>query len=92
MVFADHSPLGRGDHRGQQSVQRSGQYSGHAAVQHIHAAGMFLERCFIFILATPVTENPETNRRYREGFKKLIAVGGQHGWGEYRTAPCSSKA
>jgi 4-cresol dehydrogenase (hydroxylating) len=47
----------------------------------------FWERCFIFILATPVTEDPETNRRYREGFKQLIAVGGAHGWGEYRTAP-----
>jgi 4-cresol dehydrogenase (hydroxylating) len=47
----------------------------------------FWERCFIFILATPVTEDPATNRRYREGFKKLIAVGGEHGWGEYRTAP-----
>jgi 4-cresol dehydrogenase (hydroxylating) len=47
----------------------------------------FWERSFIFILATPVTEEPETNRRYREGFKQLIAVGGQHGWGEYRTAP-----
>jgi (+)-pinoresinol hydroxylase len=47
----------------------------------------FWERCFIFILATPVTEDPGTNRRYREGFNKLIAVAGQHGWGEYRTAP-----
>jgi hypothetical protein len=47
----------------------------------------FWERAFIFILATPVTEDPKTNQRYREGFKKLIEVGGQHGWGEYRTAP-----
>jgi (+)-pinoresinol hydroxylase len=47
----------------------------------------FWERAFIFILATPVTEDPKTNKRYREGFKKLIEVGGQHGWGEYRTAP-----
>ena len=47
----------------------------------------FWERSFIFILATPVTEDPATNKLYREGFKKLIEVGGQHGWGEYRTAP-----
>jgi (+)-pinoresinol hydroxylase len=47
----------------------------------------FWERAFIFILATPVTEDPKTNQRYRDGFKKLIEVGGQHGWGEYRTAP-----
>jgi hypothetical protein len=47
----------------------------------------FWERAFIFILATPVTEDPATNKRYREGFKKLIEIGGQHGWGEYRTAP-----
>jgi hypothetical protein len=47
----------------------------------------YWERCFLFILATPVTEDPATNRRYREGFKQLIEIGGQHGWGEYRTAP-----
>jgi 4-cresol dehydrogenase (hydroxylating) len=47
----------------------------------------FWERAFIFILATPVTEDPATNKRYREGFKKLIEVAAEHGWGEYRTAP-----
>jgi (+)-pinoresinol hydroxylase len=52
----------------------------------------FWERSFIFILATPVTEDPATNKRYREGFKKLIAIGGQHGWGEYRTAPVFQKS
>ena len=52
----------------------------------------FWERCFIFILATPVTEDPKTNQRYREGFKKLIEIGGQHGWGEYRTAPVFQKS
>ena len=52
----------------------------------------FWERSFIFILATPVTEDPKTNKRYREGFKKLIEVGGQHGWGEYRTAPVFQKS
>ena len=52
----------------------------------------FWERSFIFILATPVTEEPDTNRHYREGFKKLIEIGGQHGWGEYRTAPVFQQA
>jgi hypothetical protein len=52
----------------------------------------FWERAFIFILATPVTEDPKTNKRYREGFKKLIEIGGQHGWGEYRTAPVFQKS
>jgi hypothetical protein len=52
----------------------------------------FWERSFIFILATPVTEDPATNKRYREGFKKLIEIGGQNGWGEYRTAPVFQKA
>jgi len=51
----------------------------------------FWERSFVFILATPVTEDPATNKRYREGFKKLIEIGGQHGWGEYRTAPVFQK-
>ncbi len=52
----------------------------------------FWERSFIFILATPVTEDPATNKRFREGFRKLIEVGGQHGWGEYRTAPVFQEA
>ncbi len=52
----------------------------------------FWERSFIFILATPVTEDPATNKRYRDGFKKLIEIGGRHGWGEYRTAPVFQKA
>ncbi len=52
----------------------------------------FWERAFIFILATPVTEDPATNRRYREGFKQLIEIGGRHGWGEYRTAPVFQQA
>ena len=47
----------------------------------------FWERSFVFILATPVTEDPATNRHYRDGFKKLIEIGGRYGWGEYRTAP-----
>jgi (+)-pinoresinol hydroxylase len=47
----------------------------------------FWERSFIFILATPVTTDPATNRKYLDGFRKLIEIGGQHGWGEYRTAP-----
>lgn len=47
----------------------------------------FWERSFIFILATPVTADVATNRRYVEGFKELIRIGGEHGWGEYRTAP-----
>ncbi len=52
----------------------------------------FWERAFIFILATPVTDDPNTNRHYIDGFKKLIEIGGKHGWGEYRTAPVFQKA
>ncbi|MDB5684088.1 MAG: pchF 3 [Sphingomonas bacterium] len=52
----------------------------------------FWERSFIFILATPVTEDPATNRKYVEGFRKLIEIGGKHGWGEYRTAPVFQEA
>lgn len=52
----------------------------------------FWERSFIFILATPVTEDRDINRKYVAGFKKLIELGGQHGWGEYRTAPVFQKS
>jgi len=45
--------------------------TGHAAVSLVLLAGLFLGAILHFILATPVTEDPATNKRYREGFKKI---------------------
>ncbi|MFO1402050.1 MAG: FAD-binding oxidoreductase [Steroidobacteraceae bacterium] len=46
----------------------------------------FYERSFTFIVAIGLTADPETNRRYVEGFRRMIRIGADHGWGEYRTA------
>jgi (+)-pinoresinol hydroxylase len=46
---------------------------------------MFYERSFTFILASGLTPDPEANRRLVEGLRQLIKIGGEHGWGEYRT-------
>ena len=47
----------------------------------------FWERSFLFLFGFPVTHDVETNRRSRAGFKKLVEVAAEHGFGEYRTAP-----
>ena len=47
----------------------------------------YWERAFCVILAVPLSEDLATNQRYIEGFKALIKLGGEHGWGEYRTPP-----
>jgi (+)-pinoresinol hydroxylase len=47
----------------------------------------YWERAFIFIFGFPVMSDVEVNRKNRAAFRKLIDVAGEHGWGEYRTAP-----
>jgi 4-cresol dehydrogenase (hydroxylating) len=47
----------------------------------------YWQRAFIYIFGFPITHDAETNRRNRESFRALIKVAGEHGWGEYRTAP-----
>src|SRR5262245_11469706 len=47
----------------------------------------YWERAFIFSFAFPVTTDPAKNKKNRDAFHKLINVVGEHGWGEYRTAP-----
>lgn len=42
------------------------------------------EHTFLFILGFAVTDDPEVNKSYIEGFKQLVQVGAEHGWGEYR--------
>lgn len=45
----------------------------------------YWQRAFVFLIMFPVLEDAAANRRYREAFKKLVKVGAEHGWGEYRT-------
>ena len=47
----------------------------------------FWERSFLFLFGFPVTHDVERNRKSREGFRKLVEVAAEHGFGEYRTAP-----
>ncbi len=35
----------------------------------------------------PVVHDVAVNKKNRETFKKLVKIAGDHGWGEYRTAP-----
>lgn len=47
----------------------------------------YWERAFIYIFGFPVTRDPETNKKNRAAFKRLVQRAAEHGWGEYRTAP-----
>jgi (+)-pinoresinol hydroxylase len=52
----------------------------------------YWERAFIFIFGFPVTTDIKTNQKNRAAFHKLIRIAGEHGWGEYRTAPAFQDA
>ncbi|MGH8228851.1 MAG: hypothetical protein ACREU3_13290 [Steroidobacteraceae bacterium] len=52
----------------------------------------YWERTFIFIFGFPVTTDVKTNQKNRAAFHKLIRIAGEHGWGEYRTAPAFQDA
>jgi len=47
----------------------------------------YWERAFIFLFGFPITHDPETNKKNRASFKRLVEIAAEHGWGEYRTAP-----
>jgi FAD/FMN-containing dehydrogenase len=47
----------------------------------------FWERSFLFLFGFPVMRDVETNKRSRAGFRKLVEVAAEAGFGEYRTAP-----
>lgn len=47
-------------------------------------ATMF-EHTFLLLIGFAVTEDPQANKASIEGFRQLIQVGAEHGWGEYRT-------
>jgi FAD/FMN-containing dehydrogenase len=44
------------------------------------------ERCLMFIIFFPISEDPEINKKNRESFRKLVRIAADHGWSEYRTA------
>ncbi len=48
---------------------------------------LYWERSFIYIFGFPITHDIETNKKNRAAIKRLIQIGAEHGWGEYRTPP-----
>jgi FAD/FMN-containing dehydrogenase len=48
---------------------------------------LYWERSFIYIFGFPITHDVETNKKNRSAIKRLIQIGAEHGWGEYRTPP-----
>lgn len=48
-------------------------------------AGTYYPRSFFFLFTFPIVHDVEKNRKTREAFKRLVQVGAEHGWGEYRT-------
>jgi FAD/FMN-containing dehydrogenase len=63
----------------------------------IAAAGFTLpttywNRAFVYIFGFPVSSDIETNKRTRANIERLIQVGAEHGWGEYRTPPAFQDA
>jgi (+)-pinoresinol hydroxylase len=48
---------------------------------------LYWERSFIYIFGFPIAHDIETNKKNRAAIKRLIQIGAEHGWGEYRTPP-----
>ncbi len=44
-------------------------------------------RTFVILVMMAVSHEPEKNKRTRAGFRELIRILADHGYGEYRTAP-----
>lgn len=48
---------------------------------------LYWERAFIYIFIVMFTRNPKVDDATVAGIRELIRIGGEHGWGEYRTPP-----
>jgi 4-cresol dehydrogenase (hydroxylating) len=48
-------------------------------------AGTYYPRSFFFLFTLPIVHDVEKNRKTRAAFQRLVQVGAEHGWGEYRT-------
>jgi len=45
----------------------------------------YFARCFVLLFIFALEQDAEANRKSREVYKRLVQVGAEHGWGEYRT-------
>lgn len=48
-------------------------------------AGTYYPRSFFFLFVLPIEHDVEKNRKMRAAFKRLVQLGAERGWGEYRT-------
>lgn len=48
---------------------------------------LYWERAFIYIFIVMFTRDPKVDANTVAGIRELIRIGGEHGWGEYRTPP-----
>jgi (+)-pinoresinol hydroxylase len=57
------------------------------AIPSFSLPSLYWERSFIYIFGFPIAHDIETNKKNRAAIKRLIQIGAEHGWGEYRTPP-----
>ena len=48
---------------------------------------LYWERAFIYIFIVMFTRDPKVDANTVHGIRELIRIGGENGWGEYRTPP-----
>ena len=48
-------------------------------------AGTYYPRSFFFLFVLPIEHDVGKNQKMRAAFKRLVQIGAEHGWGEYRT-------
>jgi (+)-pinoresinol hydroxylase len=48
-------------------------------------AGTYYPRSFFFLFILPIEHDVEKNKKMRTAFKRLVQLGAERGWGEYRT-------
>ena len=91
LVLADHSQNWRSYLRGQSRVS-PGCEGLDLPVPAFSLPTCDWNRAFIFLFGFPITHDPETNKKNRAKFQKLVKIAAEHGWGEYRTAPAHQAA
>jgi (+)-pinoresinol hydroxylase len=45
------------------------------------------KRTLVLLFNMPITHDIASNQRMRANYKRLVQIGAEHGWSEYRTAP-----
>ncbi len=71
-----------------EALETFGKVFADAGVEPLGGVPQFYhQRALTLIYAIPTGKEEATNRKARELFSRLVEVGAQHGWGEYRVHP-----